>query len=55
MRLSGAKWMKLLHKQLPPIVADLIPALIATAGERVSCHFFEFFTTQIRNPHTCRA
>jgi hypothetical protein len=31
------------------------PALVAAAGERASYRFFEFFTAQIRNPHTRRA
>jgi hypothetical protein len=32
-----------------------LPTLIATAGERASYRFFEFFTAQIRNPNTRRA
>jgi hypothetical protein len=32
-----------------------LPALIATAGERASHRYVEFFTTQIRNPNTRRA
>ena len=31
------------------------PALIATAGERASYRFLEFFTAQIRNPNTRRS
>jgi hypothetical protein len=31
------------------------PALIAAEGERASYRFFEFFTANIRNPHTRRA
>ena len=31
------------------------PALVAAVGERASYRFFEFFTAQIRNPHTRRA
>jgi site-specific recombinase XerC len=31
------------------------PALIAAIGERASYRFFEFFTANIRNPHTRRA
>jgi integrase len=31
------------------------PALIAAVGERASYRFFEFFTANIRNPHTRRA
>lgn len=32
-----------------------VPALITAAGERASYRFLEFFTAQIRNPHTRRA
>jgi site-specific recombinase XerD len=32
-----------------------VPALIATAGERASVRFLEFFAANIRNPHTRRA
>jgi hypothetical protein len=35
--------------------ADASPALIAAAGERAGTRFFEFFTANIRNPHTRRA
>jgi hypothetical protein len=31
------------------------PALASAAGERASYRFFEFFTAQIRKPHTRRA
>ena len=41
--------------QLVPIIADRAPALIAAVGERASYRFFEFFTANIRNPHTRRA
>ena len=41
--------------QLVPITADRAPALVATAGERASYRFFEFFTANIRNAHTRRA
>jgi site-specific recombinase XerD len=34
---------------------DRTPALIAAVGERASYRFFEFFTANIRNPHTRRA
>ena len=37
------------------VFADRAPALIAADGERASYRFFEFFTTNIRNPHTRRA
>ncbi|HEY8070602.1 MAG TPA: tyrosine-type recombinase/integrase [Methylocystis sp.] len=36
-------------------VADRAPALIAAVGERASYRVFEFFTANIRNPHTRRA
>jgi hypothetical protein len=35
--------------------AYVVPALIAAAGERASLRFLEFFTANIRNPHTRRA
>ena len=35
--------------------ADLVPALIAAAGERAEMRFLEFFAVNIRNPHTRRA
>ncbi len=41
--------------QLAPLIADRAPALIAAAGARASFRFLEFFTAQIRNPHTRRA
>ena len=41
--------------QLIPITADRAAALIAAVGERASYRFFEFFTANIRNPHTRRA
>ena len=41
--------------QLLPIIIDRAPALIAASGERASYRFFEFFTANIRNPHTRRA
>ena len=34
---------------------SLAPALIQASGERATYRFFEFFTAQIRNPHTRRA
>jgi site-specific recombinase XerC len=37
------------------VVVDRAPALIAAVGERASYRFFEFFTANIRNPHTRRA
>jgi hypothetical protein len=33
----------------------LMPTLIAAAGGRASMRFLEFFTANIRNPHTRRA
>lgn len=40
--------------QLAPIAARA-PALVAASGVRASYRFLEFFTAQIRNPHTRRA
>jgi site-specific recombinase XerD len=41
--------------QLAPLIASNAPALVAAAGTRASSRFLEFFTAQIRNPHTRRA
>ena len=41
--------------QLAPIIVDRVPALIAAGGEKTAYRFFEFFTANIRNPHTRRA
>ena len=41
--------------QLVPITASYAPALVAATGPRASYRFLEFFTAQIRNPHTRRA
>ncbi len=41
--------------KLPVLAASGTPALIAAVGERASYRFFEFFTANIRNPHTRRA
>ena len=41
--------------QLAPVIASRAPALVAAAGARASYRFLEFFTAQIRNPHTRRA
>ncbi|MGC1863736.1 MAG: hypothetical protein WA733_22095 [Methylocystis sp.] len=38
-----------------PLTASHAPALIAAVGERASYRFLEFFTANIRNPHTRRA
>jgi hypothetical protein len=35
--------------------APAVPALITAKGERASLRFLEFFTADIRNPHTRRA
>lgn len=34
---------------------QLLPALIADAGEQAAWRYVEFFTANIRNPHTRRA
>jgi site-specific recombinase XerD len=41
--------------QLAIIAATIAPALVVAAGSRASYRFLEFFTAQIRNPHTRRA
>ena len=41
--------------QLAPIIASRAPALVAAAGAGAAYRFLEFFTAQIRNPHTRRA
>ncbi len=41
--------------QLAPLAASHAPALVAASGARASYRFLEFFTAQIRNPHTRRA
>jgi site-specific recombinase XerD len=41
--------------QLVPISPPTLPAPIATAGDRASMRFLEFFAANIRNPHTRRA
>ena len=42
-------------RALVAIAADRAPALVAAEGERASYRFLEFFTTNIRYPHTRRA
>ena len=42
-------------KQLAPITASYAPAVVAATGPRASYRFLEFFTANIRNPHTRRA
>ncbi len=37
------------------VLASRAPPLVAAAGARASYRFLEFFTAQIRNPHTRRA
>ena len=37
------------------ILGDRAPPLVVAAGGRASYRFIEFFTAQIRNPHTRRA
>ena len=41
--------------QLVTLAVSNAPALINTAGDRATYRFLEFFTAQIRNPHTRRA
>jgi hypothetical protein len=41
--------------ELAPLVASQAPPLVAAFGARASYCFLEFFTAQIRNPHTRRA
>src|SRR5215204_532392 len=41
--------------QLATLSATQTPTLIAAAGDRATYRFLEFFTAQIRNPHTRRA
>jgi site-specific recombinase XerC len=42
-------------KLLAPTSSPKLPVLIATAGERTSPRFLEFFAANIRNPHPRRA
>src|SRR5215207_8888254 len=41
--------------QLATVATANAPALINAAGDRAAYRFREFFTAQIRNPHTRRA
>jgi len=41
--------------QLVPVSGYESPALIEAAGQRARVRFLEFFTANIRNPHTRRA
>jgi hypothetical protein len=36
-------------------VGHLIPSLVAAAGEQASWRYIDFFTVNVRNPHTRRA
>ena len=38
-----------------PVTSHVVPALIASLGDAASWRFIEFFTANIRNPHTRRA
>jgi hypothetical protein len=40
--------------QLVPVTAQ-VPTLVKSAGERAQTRFWEFFVSNIRNPHTRRA
>ena len=62
----GRRWLMTPPDQLPAIIepraltplpdtTDLVPALIAAAGEQAGWRYAEFFTANIRNPHTRRA
>jgi site-specific recombinase XerC len=42
-------------RQLVPITARKLPALVTVAGERASLRLLEFFAANIRDPHTRRA
>ena len=41
--------------QLVTVATAKAPALISAAGDRAAYRFLEFFTAQVRNPHTRRA
>jgi site-specific recombinase XerD len=41
--------------QLALVIGDRAPALVSASDKRASYRFLEFFTAQIRNPHTRRA
>lgn len=40
---------------LPPHILSQLPAMVVDAGDKAAFHFAEFFTANIRNPHTRRA
>lgn len=44
-----------MNRLVARIGAQQAPALITAAGERAAYRLLEFFTAQIRNPHTRRA
>ena len=44
-----------MNELIPIVSTDRLPALVAAAGERASIRFLEFFSANIRNPHTRRA
>jgi site-specific recombinase XerD len=41
--------------ELIPVIDSHAPALVTATGARASYRFLEFFTAQIRSPHTRRA
>ncbi|HXW72048.1 MAG TPA: hypothetical protein VEK34_11490 [Methylocella sp.] len=41
--------------QLTTIMGPRLPSLAAAAGDRAPTRFWEFFLSNIRNPHTRRA
>jgi integrase/recombinase XerC len=45
----------MMNQLIPFTPAKASPALVANAGERAQLRFLEFFTANIRNPHTRRA
>jgi site-specific recombinase XerC len=44
-----------MSNELALATSSQVPALIASAGDRASIRFLEFFSANIRNPHTRRA
>ena len=40
---------------LPIVASSQAPVLVAAAGEHAQTRFWEFFVSNIRNPHTRRA
>lgn len=41
--------------ELVPLASPALPALVAAAGERAAARFLDYFTSNIRNPHTRKA